>query len=545
MTRDRLALFATVLVVIIGCVFIGWPYAMTRIVHVDEFTNLYSSRLLDAYRSSNASDSVEMFQVVSGWLTRGLETTFEMIVRLRALFFATFVAGLCLVPFGLPGVRPEARGVLLLLAFLFVPLWRHGIEIRHDPLLGFGLAALFVVTDRARVAQLPAWANAIAGAVAVMMQLNAHKGFVLSLPALALLLFVTHRRGGNVRATFVQIAAGGLAMLLSTYAVYAAQGHLERYLHKFVAFSEAALAANRFSPLPTLTYLLRNSPVQVALALFALIVAAPRIWRRRLDALTLGVAFFLIALVAFLANPNPYPYNMSWLGFGILAGAVQGFVALAEFAAKRGLSFTPVAITIAALIAITATFAWRNDRFLATDFDGQRNLITAAENLTAPDQPILDVGGLVATRPPASRDWLVHSLLMRDYLAGRRESIVAMADKTAPPVLIRYYRWSWLPAAQVAELEKTYVPVSDQLWVLGCRSQGSCRLRRTGRYLVNSEFDLSIDGTSQPDGAIIELTAGEHQLVTTGAVQLAWLGPHATQLPVVPKFEPLFQGNEL
>jgi len=536
---------ATVLVaaLVALCVMVGWPYAMTRIVHIDEFNNLYSARLLDAFRSFNASDTVETYLLAVSRLTRDATSTFEMIAILRVFFFWLLIGGLCIVPLGLPGLRPLERATLLVLAFLCVPLWRHGIEVRHDQFLGFGLAALYVLTERARQS-LSFIGYAAAGAIAVFMQFNAHKGFALGIPALGFLLFVTDRRGGNTRRALAGIAAGAALIIASVFALYASDGLLARYLQKLLVFSDAALAAGRFSPMPSLRYFLLGAPIQTGLAIFALVIAARRARNRQLDAVTLGAAFFLLSLAAFIANPNPFPYNMSWLGFGVLIGASQGLPLFAEWAERRRFS---AALAIAGFTFATAALTWNRDAFFTTPLDGQRAIITAAEELTSPDQPILDVGGLVATRPPASKHWLIHSMVLRDYLDGKRDSVVTIAEKAAPPVLIRYYRWAWLPAKQLAEIEKTYVPVSDQLWVLGCRSSGdfTCRLLRTGRYVLKSEHPTSIDGVSQNDGAIIELAAGEHPLSSEGAVQLAWLGPHAMKLPEVAPFAPMFRGNDL
>jgi hypothetical protein len=544
--RSAELVLATVLVAaLVGlCVMVGWPYAMTRIVHIDEFNNLYSARLLDAYRSFNASDTVELYLLAVSRLTRDAGTTFEMLAILRVCFFWLLVGGLCIVPLGLPGLKPLERATLLVLAFLCVPLWRHGIEVRHDQFLGFGLAALYVLTERARQSQLPLFGYAAAGAIAVFMQFNAHKGFALGIPSLGFLLFVTDRRGGNTRCALAGIVGGASLMFALVFSLYAADGLLSRYLQKILAFSDAALAAGRFSPMPSLRYFLLSAPIQTGLAIFALVVAVRRAKNRQLDAVTLGAAFFLLSLAAFIANPNPFPYNMSWLGFGVLIGASQGLLLFAEWAAKQNLS---AALAVVVLTAGAAILTWSRDAFLTTPLDGQRAIISAAEELTTPDQPILDGGGLVATRPPASKHWLIHSLVLRDYLDGKRDSVITIADKAAPPVLIRYYRWNWLPANQIAEFEKTYVPVSDQLWVLGCRSNGdfTCRLRRAGRYVLKSEHPTSIDGVSQNDGAVIELAAGEHPLSSEGAVQLAWLGPHAMKLPEVAPFAPMFRGNEL
>ncbi len=540
---------ATVLVaaLVALCVMVGWPYAMTRMVHIDEFNNLYSARLLDAYRAADASGPVETYLLAVSGLTRDATSTFEMLGILRRLFFWLLLCGLCIVPLGLPNLKPVERATLLVMAFLCVPLWRHGIEVRHDQFLGFGLAALYVLAERARQAPLPFAGAAAAGAIVVFMQLNAPKGFALGLPALALLLLVIDRSGGNTRRALGGVVAGSVATVAAVFALYAADSSLERYLHGLVAFSGSALAAGRFSPMPSLRYFLVSAPAQTALALLTVAVAVRRAKRRQLDAVTLAAAFFALTLAAFIANPNPFPYNMSWLGFGVLIAMTPGLALATEWAAKRGFNAPLPALAAVVLTAISALLTCQRDAFLTMPLDGQRAIIAAAEELSAPDQPILDVGGLVATRPPASKHWLVHSLVLRDYLDGKRESVVTIADKTAPPVLIRYYRWAWLPREQLAELEKTYVPVSEQLWVLGCRANGdfTCRLRRAGRYLLTAERATSIDGVAQNDGAILELSAGEHPLSSDGAVRLAWLGPRATKLPAVPDFAPMFRGNEL
>lgn len=536
--RLEVVLAASIIAALLTCgVLVAWPYALTRTIHIDEFNNLYAARLLDLYRDANASETVELYLLAVAALTRDLTSTFAMLMTLREFFFWLLTAGLCVIPLGVPGLRPMSRAALLTMGVLCAPLWRHGIEVRHDALLGIGFAALYVLTERARAGGFTLIGSCAAGAIAVFMQLNAHKGFALSVPALGLLLLVARQRGALSR-TAALVVAGGAAMLVAVFTLYAAEGHLTRYLHALLQFSDYTRAADRFSGAPSLWYFARAAPVQTALALAAVIAAIPRVRRRQLDAVTLGAAFFLVSMATFFANPNPYPYNLSWLGFGVLAGAAQGLAVLET----RGGSVATT-LTIVLLCALTGTLAWRRDAFFSVKLDGQRALIEAAELLTAPNQPVLDLGGLVATRPPASRDWLVHSLLMRDYLAGRRENVDTIADTTAPPVLLRSYRWNWIPPAQVAELEKTYTPVTEQLWVLGCRTTGvsTCLLRRAGRYLLRGAAEL--DGVTRSDAAIVELAAGAHAL--NGDAQLAWLGPTATTLPEVARVEPLFQGNDL
>jgi hypothetical protein len=163
--------------------------------------------------------------------------------------------------------------------------------------------------------------------------------------------------------------------------------------------------------------------------------------------------------------------------------------------------------------------------------------------------------GLVAARPPVSKDWLVHSLLMKDYREGRRERLRELIVRAAPPVVVTgQYRFGFLDAADAQAVARYYLPITRELQALGARlpSAGNVELLRSGFYLARGvppaqSAELGqIDQRVVRDGERLWLARGAHRSqLTEKAGELVWVGP-ARVLPTPGATDPpLFEAPEL
>jgi hypothetical protein len=243
------------------------------------------------------------------------------------------------------------------------------------------------------------------------------------------------------------------------------------------------------------------------------------------------LAFLAFTLLALAVNPVPYPYNLVWMTPAVLFAGSAGARWLLE---RAGRARVPL---LAAGLAFSVAQFWselRGDEYLNRSWDIELRISEAAEALTAPGDPVFDGVGMVCTRPPATRDWLLHSVFMPEYRSGRREQLRDVIARAAPPVLIGgHYRFNGLTDADWRAIALHYVPLSNQLWVLGAQTSAPetrVEILRSGRYLLLTPGPAPlIDGQRFSDHEIVSLAAGSH--LVRGEATLAWLGPSASELP--------------
>jgi hypothetical protein len=363
------------------------------------------------------------------------------------------------------------------------------------------------------------------------MQLDSHKAVTLWGPALLWIVLLRARRGHVARAAG-WLGAGWCGGLLSGLALLALGGAFGAYFDQLAHFTRYAAAAERFSALPVFELMLRQGSVLSLCALLFVPLALGGAVRGRLPPFFgTTLAFLAFTVLALAVNPVPYPYNLIWMTPTLLFAGSAGARWLLERAERAR-----VPLLAAALVASLAQF-WselRGDEYLRRTWDIELRIIEAAEALTAPGDPIFDGVGMVCTRPPATRDWLLHSVFMPEYRAGRREQLRDLIARAAPPVLIGgHYRFNGLTDADRSAISLHYIALSNQLWVLGARTSAAetqVELLRAGRYLLlTPEPAPQIDERRVSDHEIVSLAAGSHLI--RGAATLAWLGPSARELP--------------
>ncbi|HEU4580756.1 MAG TPA: hypothetical protein VFS67_21005 [Polyangiaceae bacterium] len=515
-----------------GALIVG--IALRRHIHIDEFHNVFSIQLVGSFGHAGYADPAELYHVLFAPLARQFTTTRAMFSALRlvwgTLFLGLLAAAAWVQPF-FPG--PWGRMVAFIAGASWWPAWRHGAEIRHDTLLAFGLVALYQVAWSAESERLTARSAAAAGAAAAWMQLDSHKAATLWGPALLWIVLLQARRGRTSALHAAGYLGAGLSGgLLSGFALLALGGTLGAYFDQLAHFARYAATAERFSALPVFELMLRKGSVLSGCALLLIPLSLGLAVRRRLPPL-LGTtaAFLAFTLLALAVNPVPYPYNLVWVTPAMLFGGLAVGRWLLERAGRLRLP-----LLAASLVCCVAQF-WSEmdgDEYLHRTWDVELRIIEAAEALTAPSDPVFDGVGMVCTRPPATRDWLLHSVFMPEYRDGRREQVRDVIARARPPVLIGgHYRFSGLTDADRSAIASHYIAVSNQLWVLGAHTsagENHVEILRAGRYLLlTPEPAPEFDGRPLADHEVLSLAAGTH--LVHGAVTLAWLGPNLRELP--------------
>jgi len=519
------------------------PLALTRYIHVDESQVAYNAALLGLHGLPEYMNFHAPLVVPLSWIAaRGGGATWPTLVEMRLVFVALLLVNLALVAACAPRIRGGAARSLTFLGVLLVePIWRHGFEIRHDANLlatSLGLALLAVRATRAGAGRLTFLA---AGVLTGWMQLNSFKAFLLWPVGLAILWAASRVRPGQrlrpgTALTYFVVGAG--AAFATGWALLATAG-IERDMVRNLA--ELALLATEYSRFSAggrllgLGWELIHLTVSALLAMGLLIRAAQRRrWREEAPSLVVA-AWFVLQLLALSINPTPFSYNfVHVLPFFYLL-AVDGFSRLVELASGRSRAL----LIGLGLAAATATFArsWNHDRVGRISADPQRRHIEAVEALTAPDDPVLDAAGLVLSRRPPGRNWMLHSLMMPAYRRGDTESFVDTLTRDPAPVLMTNYRWEWLGPKERNLVTSRYIALGPRLLVLGgaIRSAGFMEIHRRGRYVLRGESSdaaLLVDNVALPEPPVLELVAGTHSV--SSAATWAWIGPELSAFPASP-----------
>lgn len=530
---------------------IGLPHAIWRHFHVDEMQVAYNAALWGAHGLDSYANYAAPFMVPLAWIAGLLDTSAAMLLAMRTAFFALFLFILVAIALAQPYFRSRAGKLAVLAgATLFHPLWQHGFEIRHDIFLVAGSIVLYglaqQIAGRRRAAP---WAMAAAGAAAAAMQLSALKGFLYAVPfggavliaALQLRWPEPWRRRLEPLAWF----AGGAAVTAAAcLALLAATGHLDEYAAVLGGFLRPGEQPYEFSATGELVRVALDSPIVYGAALlFLVLVAASAVrLRGRIPARTALTAGFLLWQLAALAiNPVPFPYNFIHL-------APFAFLAALDVASRIRIDAAPArAVAVATALAAAALLfgrAWLHDPYMTRTNEAQLSYIRAAELMTDPaSDTVLDGVGMVLSRRPPDRDWMLHSLWIADYRAGRRTSFTSMMLERPSPVVIGNYRWGWLPARDLDVLHQRYIRLYPELYVLGSAPTGPSgrfSIHKGGRYIIRprDRSAPSVDG--QPVAGPRELTAGEHRYdgAGPGGLLVHWLGPTLDEPPAVLPLDP-------
>ena len=402
----------------------------------------------------------------------------------------------------------------------------------------------------------------LAGGVAVASLFVAAKAVVYVVPlSVAILVFPppAHRRPRW------QLGLGWLAgALLATLIIrlcYGTGGKWELYLSVFrgvTKYSAGSVGGNaRFWPWGTLSRLLGQTPLLLAMTAAACFAAAAELWRRgkaglSWDGILPEVLLLAIALGGLMANPTPFPYNLLH---------VVPYAFLLAFRYGTGLwkhlqdspRLWPFAASVI-LFAQLTPFGYAVQRHLSYSNSRQKLLMSLAEDLTDPVRDrVYDGIGMVLTRPSIDYQWYLHSLNLQSFLNQPELHVRNLLAARPAAVFIPSYRTDWLPQEDHDFIRARYVSLADDFWVLGKvlpAGGGTFQIFHPGRYRISSlqgsdlaeagpggsgrlpipadeaSFMATLDGapvSSRP----VELTVGRHRLESKPGCQPAvvWVGP--------------------
>ncbi len=522
--------------------------AANRIYQVDECQNIYMAKVFAAGQSSEFFTTGSLFLLGPlSWLTQTFRESENVFALARVLFLGIFWFNLFLVGL-IAGKRIRSTEGLIALAgaATLAPLWDYGFEVRHDNLVVTGILLIWWLV-RTRPMGLPSYLSA--GAITVALSFIAVKSVVYVLPlAVAVLVFPPPGHERSRLQLALAWVGGALLALLAIRLCYGTGGKWDIYFSAFrgvAKYSAGAQGSVRFAPWFTLNRLPAQVPLLLAVTFAAGIAVILELWKRRRAAITWdgNLPEFLLVLgvmAGLFLNPTPFPYN--------LVHVVPYFFLLAFGYAKRvwnelqlKASALPLVVSVV-VFAHLVPFGVSVRRHLEFRNYRQTTLMHFAEELTDPEKdPVYDGIGMVVTRPSINFHWYLHSLNIRDFINGSVPSVREMLAARPAAVLIPNYRMDWLTKEDHDFIQSRYVPLTDDLWVLGKElpaGGGDIEIVHSGRYTIApaqasnaSESVGTLDGvpfTCQP----ITLNTGIHRIETTPdrRLRVLWAGPRLAQI---------------
>ncbi len=544
--------------------------ALTRALQVDECQNTYMAKVLATGQSQEFFTNASLFLLGPlAWITRNLHNSIQIFEAGRLLFLAVFWLNISLMAASVGGRLFSVRRLIALaVAGSLAPLWDYGFEIRHDNLILTGLLLIWWAV-RAKKWGLPAYA--LAGAITVSLLFIAVKAVVYVIPLSgALLLFPT----GNPRKPRLQLIAAWIGgAILAGVAIricYGSSGAWDTYLAVFRGVSKYSAASNsgevssRFWPWIALDRLPGQTPLLLAMTLAACFSVAAGLvrnfktffsWDSNLPEALLSIG----ALGCLFLNPSPYPYNLVLI-------VPFAFMLSFRYCSDIWLKIHDVSVLRPVIVAIVIfsnfwPFITATMRHIDRPIARQEMLMNLSEVLTDPvKDPVYDGIGMVPTRSSVHHQWYIHSLNL-DLLRTPGLQIHEMLTARPAAVVILSYRTDWLPKEDRDFIRKRYVPLADDIRVLGTSlpvGGGSFEIFHPGRYCIvptaaiapkntsaNSAAELPTNSiTGLLDGKPlsnlpIEMTVGTHQIETStnSEVSIVWVGPNLNGVPQLAQYD--------
>jgi hypothetical protein len=552
--RSRLAAVFALSLALALLAWLSWHLAKERIYQVDECQNLFVATLLANNLGDFFMTSVSLYVVSLMLLARDLTQSAELFTAARLVALTTFWINILLLAAATGERLRSVRGLTVIAAAAtLAPLWDYGLEVRHDNLL---LTTLLLIWLFVRVWTWGWLSLFLIGVLSVVGEFVAFKAFVYTIPLtlFAVLSPAPGNDGASVSRLSAALAwlAGAASAAIAVRGAYAALGVWNLYTRDLAGIFAVAGGADRLTPIPTLLRVVHQSPLLVVVAAMGwwLVVRSVRPgWSRIRRAVLPEAVLVLLAFTALVMNPAPHPYNLVNLVPFLFLFGYRSLVLVLERVPREQQSAAVVVVAIA-LAAHVGLFTTVSVRHFSMTNDRQRTVMAAAEALTDPVKDFVYDGiGMVPTRRSINRDWLIHSLYLNKFLASPASSVREMLRQKPASVLIQSYRTDWLAPADHAFIKSRYIPLSDELWVLGTRlSQGggTFEVVHPGRYIVVQSTDPSqaVIGAQPPGsmmkvdgqplaGGIVVLAVGLHSIEGPADAQpsVVWIGPKLPQLP--------------
>lgn len=524
------------IIVLVALAALSEHLAFNRIFQVDELQYIFTARLLATHQAAHYAVSANLMLLgPMTWIAGSIDNAALLLRCERLLFLGVFWLNLCLIVH-CAGLRLSSRKglVALILVALLVPLWDYGFEIRHDNAL---LTAILLTWSFARALGGGKRRLAFVGASAVIAQFIAFKAFAYVAPivvfAVAAAVWEDKRKWWRAVG---ELLAGAAAALIAAVTAHWLAGTWSAFSSDTRSLGAAAVHATvRFLPWPTLWRVVVQSPMLVIGVVIAAVVAVRAARVNGLfsrESLLPELGLVILALATLFVNRTPFPYN------------VVLFVPQAAILCLRleplACRFSQATAAVLVVIHLACWIVWM-PRHLQMTNERQMELATTAERLTDPvEHAVFDGSGLVPTRHPPGRNWLIHTFTIDAFRNGTFPPIRAQLAEGRTPVIIPNYRTSWLPAEDHQYIRQHYVPLAGDLLVAGTvltgagTAQWDCPV--AGRYYVaygGSHPPPALDGKPLARGIAI-LGKGPHTFESGGGtVYVVWVGPTLGAPPAI------------
>lgn len=257
-------------------------------------------------------------------------------------------------------------------------------------------------------------------------------------------------------------------------------------------------------------------------------------------------AYGAVLTAGFIWHKQPWPYFFVLLAptaFVLCASAVD-IIGRAS-ATRAGLAACWTGLTIP--IALSLAFCAARVPVITRESQAyQRHMIELASALVGETETYLAGFDILFDRAQSPQALRRLSIGTRRALErAPKEKVDAMLDelKAKPPkVLIRNERFNGIPKRVKRYLQDNYMPFWGNLELYAPRITRAARidLAFAGAYRVELEGAgkmINIDGRELADGAVIELTRGEHAVEAAQRGRLVWQPPQPIKKRLDPRFK--------
>jgi hypothetical protein len=266
---------------------------------------------------------------------------------------------------------------------------------------------------------------------------------------------------------------------------------------------------------------------------------------------------FVVALVALLLNPAPERYRLLLLvPFAYLLAFRYASGLVEEFWSRLALRPVLVALLIFGCFVPFGVATWRHVGWTNYNQEARIRLVEALTDATK--DPVYDGVGLVPVRSTIGFYWPLPETNRPSLAATQGIRLRDMLAVHPAAAFIPNNRTDGLPEADRAFIKNRYVPLTDDLWVLGKvlpAGGGTFEIVHAGRYRISSLEGSDLAGT-YPEGLAgllapmvegtlsgtldgapltnrpVELTVGTHRIETQAADRPAvvWIGPRQERI---------------
>src|SRR5688500_164057 len=514
------------------------------------------------FQRGDLSTAFQTFHVhLFGWLATIRDTEVDQVVAGRYMVYALRLASVILVFLLAARLMSRSAALVAVLGMLtFSYLLRHGESFRADPLIAF----LFLLAATLLVWKIESATAVVIAGVAVALAFSISVKAAIFGPTLLCLLALMWWSGEpgarrrRLRGAVLFAATAILAYAISYLAHAAATSSSPAEVVQRAAASGGGMLGNAQADVFART-VRWDWPFWILCVIGAGIAAVDAVRSRhdqprRVRALL--VMSLLLPLLSLDVYRNTFPYFYATL---VPLAALAGAYAVARVEDATGPRWHALVVLLP-----TLALSMRGVQFVRgigpDETEAQRAVLTAVHSIFPEPVPYLDRCGMVSSFPGAN-------IFMSTYVtaAYRRGGVSLMPGIVATrqprflvanvPALELDKPWAHVSSSRhrllredFEFLQSNFVHHWGPIWVPGKRmtlragAVVPVTIVVAGEYTVESEAPVRIDGIGVAPNQVVELAAGTHHVVGTGALTLrsgARLPSPATPLPAQGLFLPL------